>query len=103
MASFLYIGRRYLKRLEDVKLSNDIFNILNIKIKHLDRLIRLKSININNINTKNKWKDSLSKNQELVSNLSIKYKEILLVQKTCPLCFSEIDDERANYIINQYK
>ena len=35
--------------------------------------------------------------------LSTQYKNILLKQGTCPLCFSHIDNRRADYIINQYK
>lgn len=37
------------------------------------------------------------------SDLSIEYKDMLLKEGTCPLCFSNIDDKKANYIISQYK
>ncbi len=37
------------------------------------------------------------------NDLSIEYKDMLLKEGTCPLCFSNIDDKKANYIISQYK
>lgn len=96
-------GKEYLKKLENIDLSMDKYLILNKKMKILFELIGLNSNYVDNKDKKYKCKLYINNNKKDLDNMSVDYKEMLLSQQTCPLCFSKIDNEKADYIISQYK
>lgn len=99
----LYKGNSFLKKMENIDVSEDKFNILNKKIRNLDKFNKFHISYIDNTKHLNKCKEYLKENKIQIEKLSEKYKKALLLQKTCPLCFSDIDNEKAEYIIKQYK
>lgn len=99
----LNIGNEYVKKLKTMNLSEDKYDILNKKIKTSDVFTKLNSNYIDNKDKKDKCNIYLLENKKTINILSSKYKKMLLSQRTCPLCFSEIDNKKADYIINQYK
>lgn len=96
-------GKDYYKKLEKISLSEEKYNVLNNKMKRLNAISKLNSNYIDNKVKKDKCSKYIVENKEIIETLSVEYKQMLLSQKTCPLCFSEIDNEKADYIINHYK
>lgn len=97
------IGNEYYKKLEHLNISAEKYDILYEKLIKMDKFIKLMGTIEDTRTRKRKSDECLNNNRVQISNLSIKYRKILIEQKTCPLCFSEIDDKKADYIINQYK
>lgn len=99
----LALGEKYVEKLNEVHKISNIHMDLQDKIILLNRLKKLENVyNLNESEIKN-TNDSLSKyNNEIKFQLS-QYKEILLKQETCPLCFSNIDNDKINHIISHYK
>lgn len=96
-------GNEYYKKLEHLNISEEKYDVLYKKLIEMDVFIRLRASIEDTKSRKQKSNDYINNNREEISKLSDKYRKMLIEQKTCPLCFSEIDDEKADYIINQYK
>lgn len=67
-------------------------NLLTIKTRY-------ENINTSYTNTNNK----LTKIKEHIDSLLKQYKDVLNNLEVCPLCYSSIDKNRIENIINSYK
>lgn len=99
----LDIGRDYLVKLQGIEKSQEGARLLEEKLRTLDRLNQINSIYRDNRERRNKADEFLKENIEKINSLSQDYKKLLLESALCPLCYSEIDQERADYIIKQVK
>lgn len=98
----LEFGNIYMKRLKGIDTAYDIQNLIRSKIELLDKLeaINKKSL----INTKEIVEET-TKINEFTRSLELNlesYKSLLLKRETCPLCFSNINEEKINHIIEHY-
>lgn len=98
----LEIGNIYMQKLEGVNKTNNIQSLIQDKMRILNKL---ETINEKNeINAKGIIEET-KKIKELKDSFKLQletYKSLLLKQETCPLCFSSIDDEKINHIIEHY-
>lgn len=96
-------GQIYMSKLKNIHIISN--NYLEIENKSKIKDIFMKLLLNYNTNKKSiiESKTNIEKYKNKTNILSNKYKEILLKEGTCPLCFSHIDDEKANSIINEYK
>lgn len=99
----LYTGKNYLVKLQGLEKSQEGARLLERKLRALDRLNQINSIYRDNRERRNKADEFLKENREKINSLSQDYKKLLLDSAVCPLCYSEIDRERADYIIKQVK
>lgn len=97
------MGNIYYKKLEHLNRSEEKYSVLYEKINTIASLSKLSDIIKDISERQSKSRDYLNKNKQELSKLTAAYRQMLIDQKTCPLCFSEINDEKADYIINQYK
>lgn len=98
----LIVGKAYLEKLSSLDRTFNIYNSLENKInlykdlkvifiKYNSNLKEIESLNIN-----------IKKlNESFEKDLNI-YKNLLLTQETCPLCFSNIDNDKIANIIDHY-
>lgn len=96
-------GYQYIYKLKNIdKIANNYLEIEN-NLKKINLYMELFSnhsvIGKSILDLKSKITDYKNKSKLL----SEKYKNILLREGTCPLCFSDIDIKKANFIVNQYK
>lgn len=98
----LDIGKHYLKQLDYTDEISDFYKVIEKKNNLLKKLeIRLKKYisNKEDIEETSHYLIKLDKSFE--KELGI-YKNILLNQETCPLCFSNIDNDKIEHIISHY-
>lgn len=96
------IGYKYIERLKDINTISNIEDILQEKIVSIDKLKSLYKLY-----TLNKEERVLSINliEEHTKKLEIElisYRDILLKQGSCPLCFNNIDDDKIAHILSHY-
>lgn len=98
----LAIGNRYVDQLKNIDKVSDILTELQNNIYIMNKLVKLCNIYIlNNKDIKN-VKTLLNEHRNSIEKQLIEYKEILIKQGTCPLCFSAIDNNKATHIISHY-
>ncbi len=97
------IGKSYLLKLKDVKYSEDKYLELTKKTDKLKRLISIKTNYKENRDEINNLNAYIKENRQQSEIILLNYKELLLKEATCPLCFSDIDEVKANHIISQYE
>jgi len=98
----LSIGNEYINQLKNIDNGFLIQIELQNNINIVNKLIKLSNIfTLNNQDIKN-VKTLLHEHKESIEQNLISYKELLLKQGTCPLCFSNIDNNKANHIISHY-
>lgn len=98
----LAIGIRYVEKLQEIDIISKVYIDLQEKI---NLLISLRALFI----TYNSNKDEFMRisilaqkyKNEVATQIS-NYKELLLKQEVCPLCFSIIDDDKIEHIISHY-
>ena len=98
----LAIGVKYVERLQEVDKISIIYKELREKIKFIFSLNKLYNDYTSNGNEIKQTKILQDKYKTQVEAQVFQYKEILLKQEICPLCFSVIDDEKVDHIINHY-
>ena len=98
----LIVGSLYLEKLNGVDRISGLFNIIDNKIQLLNKLLEIfnkYTFNLNEIKRLNtdlvKLKTSFDKDLNI-------YKKLLIDQETCPLCFSNIDNNKIENIINRF-
>ena len=99
----LFIGNKYVEQLQNIDKVSDMINKLQKYIFDINNLVKL----YNKYNINNKDRDNvvalLNGYKVNIENQLIEYKQILIKQGTCPLCFSTIDNNKATHIISHYK
>ncbi|HZK33464.1 MAG TPA: AAA family ATPase [Tissierellaceae bacterium] len=101
--SSLYNGKNYINKLEGIDIISKNYLEIENKLKSMNLFMKLLSnynINKKSIAESNKKIKEYKKKSHDLSN---KYKDILLKAGTCPLCFSHIDNKKANSIMDEYK
>lgn len=99
----LYIGNQYVNKLNDIDDISNIQVLLQDKVDILNKLGLIAKRYISNRNEISKETSLLNELKESVQLNLDKYKNLLLKQETCPLCFSNIDNDKINHIISHYK
>lgn len=98
----LAIGNKYVDQLKDIDKVSNIQIELQNKLYLVNKLIKLSSIyTLNNEDIKSE-KTLLHEYKDSIEKQLIEYKDVLLKQGTCPLCFSTIDNNKASHIISHY-
>lgn len=98
----LAIGMRYIEKLQDV---DNIFKVYIDSQRKINLLTSLKDLFIAyNSNKDETVKVSIlaQKYKDEVETQILSYRELLLKQEVCPLCFSIIDDDKIEHIISHY-
>ncbi len=99
----LSIGNIYIDKLSVVDPLTSLKNTIEQKCQLLENLLTIKTryenINTSYTNTNNK----LTKIKEHIDSLLKQYKDVLNNLEVCPLCYSSIDKNRIENIINSYK
>lgn len=99
----LSIGNIYIEKLSVVDPLTSLKNTIEQKCQLLENLLTIKTryenINTSYTNTNNK----LTKIKEHIDSLLKQYKDVLNNLEVCPLCYSSIDKNRIENIINSYK
>lgn len=98
----LETGRIYIQKLEEI---DRIYNIQNLIKEKIDLLNKLEIINQKNSINKKEIIEEIKNINELKVSVKLNletYKSLLLKQETCPLCFSNINEEKINHIIEHY-
>ena len=98
----LAIGTQYVDRLQGVDNATMTYNKLQEAINLLFTLNRLYTSYISNRDEIMQTKVLQDKYKNQVEKQALQYKETLLKQEVCPLCFSTIDNEKINHIIDHY-
>lgn len=98
----LSIGKNYLYKLRNIQTSNEKYSLLKDKMETINKLNKIKNKYENNQIQLNKLNEDLSRYKKITQEMSIKYRDLLLKEGTCPLCFSNIDTEKVEHIITQY-
>ena len=98
----LAIGIKYVERLQEIDNVFQIYIRLSEKITLLNQLKGLSTTYTSNKDEITKEKLSLQKYKDEVEEQISNYKELLLKQETCPLCFSIIDNDKIKHIISHY-
>lgn len=98
----LAIGIKYVERLQEIDNVFQIYIKLNEKITLLNQLKSLSTTYTSNKDEITKEKLSLQNYKDEVDEQISNYKELLLKQETCPLCFSTIDNDKIKHIISHY-
>ena len=98
----LAIGIKYVERLQEVDRISIVYEKLQKQIKLLLTLNKLQDSYTSNRKDIIQTKILQDKYKNQVETQIMQYREILLKQEVCPLCFSVIDDEKINHIIDHY-
>ena len=96
------IGEKYLGQLAFLDQVDDCYNLLNLKINLLKNMEKTNSNYIGLIAELRKIKSDLSSNIHTSKDLTLRYRDLLLKQETCPLCHSSIDMDKVHNIISHY-
>ncbi len=99
----LSIGSVYISKLNEIDRISDQSLKIEKKLNTINHLIKLSSNFYANRKAMAKLNNEIINYKNKFDILSSEYKDILLKEGTCPLCFSDIDSEKANHIIDQYK
>ncbi|WP_312668382.1 AAA family ATPase [Tissierella praeacuta] len=98
----LAIGIKYVEKLQEV----DNISVIYINLqKKINLLTKLKTLSNNyNCHKKEFIKTTLltKKYKDEVETQILRYRELLLKQEVCPLCFSIIDNDKIEHIISHY-
>lgn len=98
----LRAGNEYINKLHHTHSLTNLLNKLHFKIEYLAKLdavfTRYKLTTKDISENKSFLELQNSKVEKQLSN----YKELLLKLGTCPLCYSNIDNDKANHIINHF-
>lgn len=98
----LTIGKVYLNKLEDLDKVSNFYNIIENNINLSNKLKTISTRYNSNIkDIKNLNSNLVNLKESFKKDLNI-YKNLLLKQETCPLCFSNIDNDKIENIINHY-
>ena len=98
----LIIGSLYLEKLNSVDRVSGLYNIIDNKIQLLNKLLELFNKYTSNLNEIKRLNADLVKLKiSFDKDLNI-YKKLLIDQETCPLCFSNIDNNKIENIINHF-
>lgn len=96
-------GEKYIKRFKNVYWVDNYYKTLQENITNL-QVLHGKKKNID------KYKKDLSNEKDKYKNISLemekslhKYQELLKNQEICPLCLSNLDDDKVNHIIEHFK
>lgn len=98
----LEVGNIYMQKLESIDKTDNIQNLIQDKLQLLNKL---EIVNEKNEINKKEIIEKTKNINELKTSVKLKletYKSLLLKQETCPLCFSSIDEEKINHIIEHY-
>ncbi len=97
------LGKSYLakfRRIDEIELlSKDISN----KLEKQSLLIKLNNSYITNTKDMSLINHKLETYDKDISSLVESYKDLLVKLEVCPLCFSNIDQDRINHIVMHYK
>lgn len=99
----IQLGNTYLLKIKNIKHSESKYLELLRSIDRLKELMKVKKEYKENKDEINKLNIYIKDNKKESDIILFNYKELLLKESTCPLCFSDIDESKADYIINQYK
>ena len=96
-------GERYIKMFKDVHLVDNYYkslqkNIIKLEVLY-DKKLVIDKYKINLSLEKDKYKNVTLQMEESLN----KYKELLKNQEICPLCLSNLDDDKVNHIIEHFK
>ncbi len=98
----LAIGIKYVERLQQVDNISKIYIDLGEKVLLLNKLKNISVAYDSNKNEIKRMKLSLQNYKDEVEKQISYYKELLLKLEICPLCFSIIDEDKIDHIINHY-
>ncbi|WP_313756509.1 AAA family ATPase [Tissierella sp.] len=98
----LAIGIKYVEKLKEI----DNISVIYIDLqKKINLLTRLKTLSINYSCNKKEFIRTTLLTEEYKDEVEVQisnYRELLLKQEVCPLCFSIIDDDKIEHIISHY-
>ncbi|WP_353095244.1 AAA family ATPase [Tissierella praeacuta] len=98
----LAIGMRYIEKLQDVDNISKVYIDSQRKINLLTSLKDLFIAYSSNKDEAVKVGILVQKYKDEVETQIVSYRELLLKQEVCPLCFSIIDDDKIEHIISHY-
>ncbi|MDU5079939.1 AAA family ATPase [Tissierella carlieri] len=98
----LAIGIRYVEKLQEIDYISKIHMDLQKRIVLLNQLKNLHVSYNSNKDEIKKLNILLQRYKDEVDKQLLYYKELLLKQEICPLCFSIIDNDKINHIISHY-